>query len=299
MKNFAPILIFTYNRLSSLKRLINSLKNNKEFFNHELLIYSDGPKNLKDKKQVNKVRAYLRNLKGFKKIKIFNNKKNLGMATNIIRGVTKTINKKKRAIVLEDDLVLSKHFLEYMNKSLDKYKKNKKIWHVSGFNFNIKIVSQDTQFFTRVANCWGWATWHDRWKHFKKNPREIINNWDEKKIKKFNFDNTYNFYSQIQRNYNHTLNSWAIFWYATIFNKKGLCINPIKSLTKNIGVGNSATNTHRIEKILHSKINNQKKEIIFPKKIKENEKIFSVLKECFRSHNNQNKLKNFFSLFLK
>ena len=42
---------------------------------------------------------------------------------------------------------------------------------------------------------------------------------------------------------NRTLNSWAIFWYSTIFNKQGLCINPIKSMTKNIGMGESATNT--------------------------------------------------------
>ena len=46
-------------------------------------------------------------------------------------------------------------------------------------------------------NCWGWATWHDRWKHFEKKPKKIVSTWNKKKIKGFNFDNSINFYSQI------------------------------------------------------------------------------------------------------
>ena len=75
-------------------------------------------------------------------------------------------------------------------------------------------------------NCWGWATWEDRWKHFGKNPDEIVRTWKNKEISEFNFEDSINFFSQIIRNRNKTLNSWAVFWYATIFKKKGLCLNP-------------------------------------------------------------------------
>ena len=224
-------------------------------------------------------------------------KKNFGLALNITSGISEVLKKEKFAIFLEDDLVVSRNFLNYMNLNLSKYQNNRKVWHISGFNFNVKINSKETQFFTRVANCWGWATWSNRWKNFKKNPNEIINKWNKKKIKKFNFDGTYNFFSQIQRNENRTLNSWAIFWYSTIFNKQGLCINPIKSMTKNIGMGESATNTKKIEKILNSSVNNIDQEIIFPKTVKENQKIFKLLKKSFKSVNNSNKLKSFFKYF--
>ena len=186
-----------------------------------------------------------------------------------------------------------------MNLNLNKYKNIKKIWHISGFNFNVNITSKETQFFTRVSNCWGWATWADRWRHFKKNPKQIINNWNKLKIKKFNFDNTCNFYSQIERNYNKTLNSWAIFWYATIFEKKGLCVNPIRSLSKNVGFGKNATNTYNIEKVLRSKIYNLNKKIIFPKKICENKKIYNTLKKNFYFQNTKIKLKSFISYLLR
>ena len=135
--------------------------------------------------------------------------------------------------------------------------------------------------------------------YFKKNPKQIILNWNKLKIDRFNFDNTCNYYSQIERNYNKTLNSWAVFWYATIFEKKGLCINPVKSLCKNIGFGGSATNTHNTVKVLNPKIYNLSKKIIFPEKICENKKIFDILKKSFYFQNSKIKLKSFINYLLK
>ena len=56
MKRFAPILLFTFSRVNSLRRLIKSLKENKESKYYELYIFSDGAKKTKDFKQVKKVR---------------------------------------------------------------------------------------------------------------------------------------------------------------------------------------------------------------------------------------------------
>ena len=294
---YAPIVIFTYKKYFSLKKLIQSVKKNKTYKHHKLYIFSDAPKIKNEIKKIKRVRDYINKIQGFKKKKIILRKKNFGLALNITSGISEILKNEKLAIFLEDDLIVSRNFLNYMNLNLSKYQKNKKVWHVSGFNFNLKINSKETQFFTRVANCWGWATWSNRWKYFKKNPDEILNKWSKKKIEEFNFDDTYNFFSQIQRNQNKTLNSWAIFWYSTIFNKRGLCINPIKSMTKNIGIGKSATNTNKIEKILNSSVNNIDYKIIFPKIIKENEKIFKLLKKSFKSLYNKNRLKLFFKYF--
>ena len=62
-------------------------------------------------------------------------------------------------------------------------------------------------------------------------------------------------------------------------------------------MGESATNTKKIEKILNSSVNNIDQEIIFPKTVKENQKIFKLLKKSFKSVNNSNKLKSFFKYF--
>ena len=43
-------------------------------------------------------------------------------------------------------------------------------------------------------NCWGWATWKNRWKYFEKKPNKILSKWKNDKIRMFNFDNSYNFF---------------------------------------------------------------------------------------------------------
>ena len=49
--NFAPIILFTYKRLDTLKKTIISLKKNKEAKKSELIIFSDGYKNEQDEKK--------------------------------------------------------------------------------------------------------------------------------------------------------------------------------------------------------------------------------------------------------
>ena len=297
MKNLAPIILFTYNRLNHLKSCVNSLKKNKLSCESRIYIFSDGPKKNSDKSKIKKVRNYIKALKGFKKKIIIERKKNFGLAKNIIDGVTYTFKKEKKAIILEDDLIVNVFFLKFMNSSLNKYIKNKKIWHISGWNYNIKISSDYDCYFTRGMNCWGWATWKDRWRYFEKKPKKIIQTWTNKKIKEFNFDNSMNFYSQILRNYSNQLNSWAIFWYATIFSKKKLCINPIKTFTQNLGISTSATNTKSIEHIFNSKLTTFKyQSFVYPNKVVEDKEIYKKIRRSFKLNKYKNILKNFLQI---
>ena len=200
-----------------------------------------------------------------------------------------------KVIVLEDDIKVSKYFLDYMNQTLNLYKNKKKIWHISGWNYNVKVSNSYDAYFTRTMNCWGWATWKDRWKYFNKNPNEIIKKWSNKDVYRFNFDGSYNFFSQIERNKSKKINTWAIFWYATIFQNKGLCLNPKKTLVSNIGIGNSASNTKSFDDVFNGNASNlvflPKK---FPTKLTENKYIFSVIRNKFLIMKVRNKIKYFF-----
>jgi len=84
-------------------------------------------------------------------------------------------------------------------------------------------------------NCWGWATWSERWNYFEKDVNKIIKNFDNKDIERFNLDGATNFWSQVIGNKNNTMDTWAIFWYATIFKHNGLCLNPAQTFVVNIG----------------------------------------------------------------
>ncbi len=70
-KNYAPIILFTYRRLNTLKKTILNLSKNDISKETEIFIFSDGYKNKKDKNYVLKVRKYLKNINSFKKKKNF------------------------------------------------------------------------------------------------------------------------------------------------------------------------------------------------------------------------------------
>jgi len=67
---YAPIVLFVYNRLEHVTRTVCSLLTNDLSRESELFIYSDGPKDDKDSKIVRNVRGYLKTISGFKTIQI-------------------------------------------------------------------------------------------------------------------------------------------------------------------------------------------------------------------------------------
>lgn len=242
MQNYAPIILFVYGRLDHTQRTIESLRENRISMDSDLFIYSDFHKKENDREDVISVREYIKTIDGFKSITIIYRNENYGLAKNIMDGVTEVINKHGQAIILEDDIVTSPYFLKFMNDSLDKYQKNKNIWHISGWNYPISTNDLPETFFWQTMNCWGWATWSDRWDHFDKKPKNLIESWSKDKVKKFNLDGDYDFWEQVIANENGKINTWAVFWYATIFNNNGLCLNPTESLVDNIGNDGSGQN---------------------------------------------------------
>ena len=121
-KKLAPIVLFVYNRLNHTRQTLEALQKNDLASKSELIIYSDSAKNKNDLDKVAKVREYIKNIDGFKKIIIRKAKKNIGLANSIINGVTKVVNEYGKIIVLEDDLMTSRFFLRFMNEALVAYK---------------------------------------------------------------------------------------------------------------------------------------------------------------------------------
>jgi len=235
----APIVLFVYNRLWHTRQTVEALQRNDLAEQSELFIYSDGPKNEEAVRNVQEIREYLQTIDGFRKITIVNRENNRGLAANIIDGVGRIVEEYGRVIVLEDDLVTSPHFLTFMNEALDRYKDEKKVWHISGWNYPIETEGLDDAFFWRTMNCWGWATWSDRWQYFEKNVEKTVQEFGKKEIKRFNLDGTENFWAQVLANREGKIDTWAIFWYVTVFRHNGLCLNPALTFVKNIGLDGS------------------------------------------------------------
>lgn len=128
-----------------------------------------------------------------------------------------------------------------MNDALNYYERNKTVMNINSFvpenrfqNFLPEI------FFTRFMNCWGWGTWSDRWSQLELSAEMLFQKLEKRKDRSlFNFNQAINFEQQLIDNIDDKINTWAVKWNATIFLADGLCLNPKRSLVRNIGLDGS------------------------------------------------------------
>jgi len=170
-----------------------------------------------------------------------------------------------------------------MNKALDYYENEKKVWHINGSNYPIKTSGLEDIFFWRAMGCWGWATWKDRWKYFEKDVDKLINMFSRKDIYRFNLNNATEMWDQVIANKEDKINTWAIFWYATIFKNDGLCLNPTITFIKNIGLDGSGVHCG-INPSMETKIINNKEIDFYSIPIQENKLALKRVMQFFRKN---------------
>lgn len=241
MNNYAPILLFVYNRPEHLKQLIASLQANAEAAQSMLFIYTDAARNKADEEQVNKVREVIRHIDGFASIEVVERATNWGLARNIIGGVTEQIRCYGRVIVLEDDLVVAPYFLRFMNDALEAYKDEPQVGHIQACDFTQDASLPDT-FLIKFTGSWGWATWERAWQHFNPDGQALLNELESRRLtRRFDFNGNYHFTRMLRRQVQGKNNSWAIRWNASLFLKDILSLNVGRSLVQNNGFDGSGT----------------------------------------------------------
>lgn len=235
----APIALFVYKRLWHTQQTVCSLQNNLLAKESELFIFSDGPKDSQSEIEIAHLRKWLQQISGFKKIHIIERDKNFGLAQSIIQGVTQLVEQFGKVIVIEDDLVLSPYFLQYMNAGLDCYAAHEQVASIHGYVFPIQENLPET-YFIRGADCWGWATWQRAWKFFEADGEKLLQTLQQKKLcHQFDYNGTQPNTLMLKDQIAGKNNSWAIRWHASAFIHNMLTLYPAKSLVRNIGLDNS------------------------------------------------------------
>jgi hypothetical protein len=237
----APIVLFVYNRPAHTRQTVEALQKNDLAKDSDLIIYSDAPKAPETAAAVREVREYIRTINGFKSVAIVERETNYGLARSIIEGVTRLCEEYGRVIVLEDDLVASPYFLQFMNDALDTYEHEDRVMHISGSTYPIEAIKDET-FFLRVPLCWGWATWNRAWRHFKKSD-DLMLKFDQAMRREFSFNNSFHYWEQFEANAKGSMNTWFVYWYAALFLRGGLALFPGKSLVRNIGMDGSGVHS--------------------------------------------------------
>ncbi|HVV56453.1 MAG TPA: hypothetical protein VHC47_14055 [Mucilaginibacter sp.] len=277
MQNLAPIALFVYNRPDHTRRTLTYLQKNLLADESRLFIFSDGPRNEADKAKVDLVRQLANEVTGFKSVKVIEREKNLGLANSIISGVTKLVNEYDKVIVFEDDLLSSPYTLQYFNEALNRYVAEEKVMHIGAYMYDLADKDLPETFFYRAATSWGWATWARAWKYFEPDIDKLIPQFDKEKIYRFSIEGKMNFWRQMLQFKAGRNNSWAIRWYASIFLRDGLTLNPSHSFIHNIGHDGSGIHSGH-ETTYHVQVA-QKPVTEFPAGIKEDQQAYLTIRQ--------------------
>ncbi len=242
MNTYAPILLFAYNRPDHLRHTLEALRQNPLAAESDLFIYSDAPKTEADREAVARVRQLVHAVTGFKRVTVVEREDNWGLARNIIDGVTAMTDRYGRVIVLEDDLLVAPHFLEFMNDALELYKDEPRVGHIQACDFTQDPSLPDT-FLILWTGSWGWATWQRAWRHFNPNGQQLLDELLRRRLtRRFDFDGRYGYTRMLRRQIAGQNNSWAIRWNASLFLDGILSLNVGRSLVQNMGFDGSGTN---------------------------------------------------------
>jgi len=216
-----------------------------------LFIFSDGPKREKDEPKVQAVRELIKSIKGFSKIEIILRDKNLGLANSVISGLSEIFSQFDRAVVIEDDILTTPSFLSFMNKALDFYKDDIRIFSVSGYPYPVQVpqaYSKDV-FISYRASSWGWGTWKDRWEKadwaVKDFSKFALNKEEQSAFNRAGEDLSPMLNAQMKGK----VDSWAIRWSYSHFKNNAYCLYPIFPLCKNIGTDRSGTHSSSSKKL--------------------------------------------------
>ena len=241
----SPVALFVYNRADNTRATLRALLNNTLAAQTDLYVFSDGGKDEKSWAEVNAVRAVLHEVEAevarthsLLSMTIVERPENYYLERNIIEGIGAVLAKHETIIVLEDDIVTSPYFLQFMNDAFRLYRDDPRVMHVSGFTRLPSLTGGaggGSFYFSPFMAGWGWGTWKDRWnEHFKHyaSRAEALEGFTSEDINALEYGGNFPCLKHLDRD----PIPWDICWGIAIHRAHGLCLYPTRTLVRNIGL---------------------------------------------------------------
>ena len=241
----SPIALFAYNRPDKLRDAIESLANNELSEASDLYVFVDGPKSTKDTYLIRDVVGIIRGINGFKSINLHTSKINLGLASSIRKGIDLVLSLAPTVVVIEDDLIMAPSFLQYVNEGLSRFKEDGRVASIQGYQYPIVPPLQNAVAL-RGADCWGWATWKNRWQSSIFDAKILYEQIELQNLQhEFDLSGTMPYTQMLKDQNDGKIDSWAICWHASMFIKGCVSLYPAESLVINNGHDGKGTHGNK------------------------------------------------------
>jgi hypothetical protein len=235
----SPPALFCFNRPTHTRETVKALASCPEAPGTDLYVFIDGPRTDDDKPQVDAVHDIFCNLP-FRTLRVFRSEINKGLFRSITEGVSLVLSERMDVVVVEDDLVVSPHFLSYMSDGLERYRNANEVGSIHGYA--LPVDGLPDYFFLKGGDCWGWATWRDRWKLFLPEPMRLLELLVRTgALDEFMGTQGASSLKMLCKRAESRNQSWAILWHASLWLAGRLTLHPGKSFVRNIGVDGTGT----------------------------------------------------------
>jgi len=239
--NWAPIVLFTYNRPGHTRRALEALAGNDGASESDLIVYSDGPKTAADAESVREVREYLSTVNGFRSVRVTEREANFGLASSVLTGVTEVLGRTPSVVVMEDDLLTSRNFLSFVNAALATYEPRSEIFSVTGYNYPLRIPSsyREDAYLSYRSSSWGWGTWADRWSQVDWALSDYSQFVRDPQAQELFARGGDDLQRMLEMQMAGELDSWSIRFDYAHYKHDAFCVHPVVSKVQNFGFDGS------------------------------------------------------------
>ena len=260
-----PILYIVFNRPDIVER---SLEHICKIAPTRMFIAADGPRKdlAEDALKCAQVREIIQKKIDWPcEVEYLYREENLGCGKAVSEAITWFFSKVEKGIILEDDCFPDPTFFKFCEVLLNKYEKDKRVFHISGSNWQLgRSRGKADYYLSNFPAVWGWATWRDRWEKYsleiitKQNLKKVKKWLNEQKVTKPEIDYHMNCFEQCM---NGDIDTWDYQWRFLIFLNKAHSITPNRNVISNIGHREDGTHTLNQE---HWRANLETNSIEFP-----------------------------------
>lgn len=281
--------VFTYKRSAHTQKVLTALADN-SVLPSKLYLFHDGIKDGEDSAEWHKVQELLESIDWCEK-EIIVSDSNKGLAESIMSGVSYMFKECDSVIVLEDDCLPARNFMQYMNQCLTKYHSLKNVYAVSGYGWPIAFPKSESDVYAcgRISS-WGWGTWKDRWQEFDRDYTLLRQLRSDKELSLCLETWGHDLENMLINQVRGDIDSWAVFWALYVIKNKGFSINPYNSLIENIGFDGSGEHCDESDEF-RTKLDQRTDKLSLPDHIKIEERVKQCFAEFYNSYTAANKEK--------
>lgn len=242
MSGEPPVLVLGFNRPELVKKVFEGFQHSKP---PVILFAVDGPRPnvIGEVAKVKEVQQAVESINWPAKIETRFRSANLGLKAAVVDAVTWAISQYGRVIVVEDDLLPSENFLQFMNWGMETFQDDHKIGHISGYNLvpANRVVNYSSAFrYSLYPESYAWGTWERAWINY----RDDLD-YSERIFKNLNFLERKVWKNNFKLAEYELLSTWAYRWINSLWKNELLCISPNQNISTYLGFENG---THTLRR---------------------------------------------------